>query len=290
MGQAMARRLAEQGFSVVVYNRTLEKAESFQRQFPHTTIASTAAEAVQTAETVITMLADDQAVTQVANGPRGILAGLKPEQVWIDCSTISPELSQSLSRDAAQVGAVRLEAPVGGSVNAAESGTLVVWLGGDVEAVSRVEPVLQVLAARYEYVGPVGQALALKLAINLNLGIQVAALAEGLLLAHRSGIALDRALELMLNSAIASPAMKYRGPWMLELPDMPWFKLDLMKKDLELALAEVSHPAALPLSQTTDHLLQEASQSGWGNQELAALLRALYQRWVHLGELPKSST
>ncbi len=280
MGTAMARRLLAHNFEVTVYNRTQAKADRLASESPRVTVAVSPAAAVRASDVALSMVADDNALNAVSWGADGILAGLKPRQVWVDFSTVSIDISRKLANEASAKGAARLEAPVGGSVNAAESGTLTIWLGGDPDQVPTVSPILQALSTHYEYIGPTGQALALKLAINLNLGIQVLAFAEGLLLAQKAGISADRALSLMENSSIASPALKYRAPWMLTIPDTPWFRLDLMAKDIELALAYADHPDLVPLSASLAHTLRQARQEGWGHDELASVYQFLRDRWA----------
>jgi 3-hydroxyisobutyrate dehydrogenase-like beta-hydroxyacid dehydrogenase len=226
---------------------------------------------------VMTSLPDEDVVQSVASGTDGILAGLGEHKIWADLSTISPRASRELAervRDEGR-GALMLDTPVSGSVPQVKAGTLTIMVGGDEHAYRRVEPVLRVLGTP-EYVGENGQGLALKLAINISLAVQMLAFSEGLLLAERNGIDPHRAAEIMTESPIGSPMLKARVPLVLDRPDETWFDVGLMHKDIRLALATArDEHVVLPSAGLADQVLTEATETGYEHRDIAVLREVL---------------
>jgi 3-hydroxyisobutyrate dehydrogenase-like beta-hydroxyacid dehydrogenase len=156
-----------------------------------------------------------------------------------------------------------------------QSGTLTIMVGGDEEAYARVEPILQELGTPH-HIGENGHGLVLKLAINISLAVQMLAFSEGLLFADRSGVDRKRAVEVMTESPIGSPMLKARADLVLDLPDDAWFDVDLMQKDIVLALdaaRELSVP--LPSAATADEVLTFARAAGYEHRDLASLFEVL---------------
>jgi 3-hydroxyisobutyrate dehydrogenase-like beta-hydroxyacid dehydrogenase len=214
---------------------------------------------------------------EVATRADGILAGLGEDGVWIDMSTVSPRKSRELAARVRERGAWMLDAPVSGSVPQVQAGTLTIMVGGDEGAYRRVEQLLGELGTP-NYVGDNGQGLALKLAINISLAVQMLAFAEGLLLAERSGIDRQRALEVMEESPIGSPMLRARASIILDPPAEAWFDLRFMHKGIELALdAARSLGIPLPTAERADEVLEQAVALGYERRDLAALFQALEQ-------------
>jgi 3-hydroxyisobutyrate dehydrogenase-like beta-hydroxyacid dehydrogenase len=164
---------------------------------------------------------------------------------------------------------------VSGSVPQVQTGTLTIMVGGDEEAYGRVERVLRELGTP-TYIGQNGQGLVLKLAINISLVVQMLALAEGLLLADRSGIDRRLALEVMTGSAIGSPMLKARVPLVLDPPAEAWFSLGLVQKDIELARDMAERlGVALPTADRADEILTLARTLGYERRDLAILFQVL---------------
>jgi 3-hydroxyisobutyrate dehydrogenase len=273
MGGNMAMRLIGAGHEVYgeerqrEHARTLEEAGLRWRESPRAV-----AEAV---EFVFTSLPDDAALESAASGPDGILAGLAAGNVWVDVSTVSPSLSRNLAGRAAEHGAAMLDAPVSGSVPQVQSGTLTIMAGGDEGAYDRVEPILRELGTPTR-IGDNGQGLALKLAINISLAVQMLAFAEGLLLATRDGIDPEIAIEVMTASPIGSPMLKARAPLVADLPDEAWFDVGLMHKDIELALATAEDLGIrLPSATAANQVLGQAEKYGYGHRDIAALYEVI---------------
>ncbi len=274
MGSRMARRLLDAGHSVIGYNRTKAKAQwllDAGMKWGETPRAVAAA-----AEMTFSMVTHTQALQAVTGGPDGILAGLKPGSIYVDMSTVSPAASQALAKQVEAKGACMLDAPVSGSVSTLEEGKLSIMVGGARDAVERARPILEAIGPKVTHVGANGLAVSMKIATNLSLAVQMLAFSEGVLLAEKSGIKRETAVEVLLNSVIASPMIKYRGPFVLKMPAEAWFNVDMMQKDLLLAL-EMGRQLDVPLPTTsiTDQMLTTARAMGLAERDFAVMFEAL---------------
>jgi 3-hydroxyisobutyrate dehydrogenase-like beta-hydroxyacid dehydrogenase len=275
MGGSMAGRLLAAGHSVYGADRSREQAESLLSSGLHW--RDTPRAVAEAADFVFTSIPDDDALEAVASGADGILAGLGPEVIWSDMSTVSPRASRFVAARVRARGARMLDAPVSGSVPQAQAGTLTIMVGGDEDAYARVEPLLRELGTPTR-IGENGHGLVVKLAINISLAVQMLAFSEGLLLATSSGIDPALAVRVMANSAIGSPMLKARAPLVLDLPDDAWFSLGLMQKDLHLA-RDVARGLGVPLptADRAEDVLGLARVLGYQNRDLAALYQVLEQ-------------
>jgi 3-hydroxyisobutyrate dehydrogenase-like beta-hydroxyacid dehydrogenase len=246
MGGRIAERLLASGYEVTGWNRTAAKAEALAGR--GLTVAATPRECAAGADVVLSMVTDTAAVEELAAGPDGIVAGLGPSSVWADMSTISPEVSRRIAARVAEAGAAMLDAPVSGSLTTLEQGQLAIMTGGSEAAFERVKPVLLAIGPKVSRVGDNGQALQVKLAINLALVVQVIGFCEGVALAERAGVSREAAVEAMLDSVVSSPVLNYRGPLILDgrMPEEPPADVDLQQKDLLLAL-ELGRKLGVPL-------------------------------------------
>jgi 3-hydroxyisobutyrate dehydrogenase-like beta-hydroxyacid dehydrogenase len=273
MGGNMAARFLAARYTVYGESRHRDSAQDLQQQGLEW--RDTPRELAQAAGVVLSSLPDDDVLEQVASGSDGILAGLSTDKVWIDLSTVSPRKSRDVARRVREQGATFLDAPVSGSVPQVQSGTLTIMVGGDQQAFARVEPILAELGTPH-YIGENGQGLVLKLAINISLAVQMLAFSEGLLFADRSGVDRKRAVEVMTESPIGSPMLKARADLVLDLPADAWFDVDLMQKDIVLALdaaRELSVP--LPSAAAADEVLTFARAAGYEHRDLASLFEVL---------------
>jgi 3-hydroxyisobutyrate dehydrogenase-like beta-hydroxyacid dehydrogenase len=270
MGSRIAGRLLDAGHPVSATNRTAAKARPLIER--GLVWLGTARDVAASTDVVLSMVTDDDALEAIASGPQGLLAGLRAGQVYVDMSTVSPQASRRLAERVGALGARMLDAPVSGSIPQAESGTLAIMVGGEPDAFAAVEPLLRELGRTVTHVGPNGQGLVLKLAINISLAVQTLAFSEGLLLAERAGVDPDVAAEVMSTSSIGSPMLKARTPLLLHLPDHAWFDVELMQKDIRLArqtAADLHIP--LPSATFADQILTDARDLGYGHRDLAAL-------------------
>jgi len=234
MGGRVTKRLLDAGYDVVGFNRTPAKAQWLLAAGMRW--ASTPREVAESVEIVFTMVTNTDALATVVQGPNGVLAGLRPGKVYIDMSTVSPAKSRELADQVAARGARMLDTPVSGSPITLEQGQLSMMVGGDRETFERVRPVLEAIAPTVNYVGANGQAVLMKIAVNLNLQVQIMAFSEAMLLAEKGGIPRATALKVLLDSVIASPSLKYRTPFILNEPVEAWFNVNMMQKDMLLAL------------------------------------------------------
>ncbi len=276
MGAKMAGRLLGAGHRVYGTNRTRSRAEGLIAD--GLAWCATPREVTDQAEVTFSMVTDDDALDAISFGPDGLLAGLAPGKIYIDMSTVSTVASGRVADRVRGAGAFMLAAPVSGSVPAAAEGSLTIMASGDADAFPAAEPLLKVLGRSVRYVGAGQQALLLKLAINISIGVQMIAFSEGVLLAERGGIDRRLAVEVLTDSAIASPMLKARGPFVLDLPEEAWFDLALMQKDMRLALATGQRfGVPLPTSAVTDDVLTQARAMGYEQRDLAVLFQALSQ-------------
>ncbi|MDR5694013.1 MAG: NAD(P)-dependent oxidoreductase [Armatimonadota bacterium] len=274
MGSRIVKRLLDAGYTVTGYNRTKAKAQwllDLGMRWGETprTVA-------EVADVVFTMVTDTRALRDVTEGPNGILAGLGPGKVYIDMSTVSPAASRELAMRVAEKGARMLDAPVSGSVVTLEQGKLSIMVGGDYETFQQVKPILETIGPKVNYVGGNGQAVLMKIATNLNLGAQMLAFSEAVLLAEKGGIPRKTAVEVLLNSVAASPMLCYRGPFVLEMPEEAWFDVNMMQKDLLIAL-EMGRQLNVPLPTTAiaNEFLTAARGMGLDKNDFAIIFEVL---------------
>lgn len=274
MGSRMVKRLLDAGHTVTGYNRTKAKAQwliDAGMKWAETPRAVAA-----TAETTLSMVTNTQALQAVAVGPDGIIAGLSTGKIYVDMSTVSPAASRDLAKQVEAKSAQMLDAPVSGSVSTLEEGKLSIMVGGKREAVERARPILEAIGPKVTHVGGNGLAVSMKIATNLSLAVQMLAFSEGVLLAQKSGIPRETAVEVLLNSVIASPMVKYRGPFVLKMPGEAWFDVNMMQKDLLLAL-EMGRQLDVPLPTTaiTNEMLTAARGMGLAEKDFAVVFEAL---------------
>jgi 3-hydroxyisobutyrate dehydrogenase-like beta-hydroxyacid dehydrogenase len=274
MGGRVAVRLLAAGHDVYGTNRTPERAAALVerglvwRDKPR--------EVAEAAGVLFSMVTDDAALEAITSGADGLVAGLSTGKLWVDMSTVSPATSIALAKQARSRGASLLDAPVSGSVHEAEEGRLTIMVGGDMHAFAAVEPLLRELGPVVRHIGPNGDGLRLKLAVNISLAAQMLAFSEGVLLAERGGIARELAVEVIAESAVGSPFLHGRAPLVLQLPDEAWFDVALAHKDIRLALATAQRDAVpLPSATLADEWLAKADDLGYAQRDVAALYEVL---------------
>ncbi len=274
MGSRMVKRLLSAGHRVTGYNRTKSKAQWLIDEGMQW--AESPRAVAQAADVVFTMVSNSAALDAVVSGPDGILTAMTPGKVLVDMSTVSPTISRRIAKDVAGKGARMVDAPVSGSVITLEQGNLSIMVGGDQAVFEKVKPVLLDIGPKVNYVGENGLAVTIKIATNLSLAVQMLAFSEGVLLAEKSGIPRETAVQVLLNSVIASPMVKYRGPFVLGMPEEAWFNVNMMQKDLMLAL-ELGRQVDVPLPTTavTNEYLTAARGMGLADEDFAILFQVL---------------
>jgi 3-hydroxyisobutyrate dehydrogenase-like beta-hydroxyacid dehydrogenase len=274
MGGHVVERLLQKGYTVTGYNRTRSKAEWLVKQGMRW--ADSPRAVAKASDVTFTMVSNAAAVSAVADGPDGLLAGFRPDQIFVDMSTVGPAFSCGLAARVREKGADMLDAPVSGSVVTLKEGKLSVMVGGRAETFERVRQVLLDIGPKVTHVGDNGLALSMKIATNLNLAVQMLAFSESVLLAEKSGIARETAVDVLTHSAIASPMIQYRGPFVLRLPDEAWFDVNMMQKDMLLALeAGRQHDLPLPMAAAANEFLTAARAMGFAKEDFAVIFRVL---------------
>jgi 3-hydroxyisobutyrate dehydrogenase-like beta-hydroxyacid dehydrogenase len=274
MGGNMVERLLSKGHTVTGYNRTRGKAERLIKLGMRWAESPRAAAA--SADLVLCMVTNSAALQAVAEGPNGILAGLSKGKVLVEMSTVSPEVSRALACKVREKGADMVDSPVSGSVVTLQQGKLSVMVGGRKETFERIKPVLLDLGPKVTHVGDNGLALSMKIATNLSLAVQMMCFSEGVLLAEKSGIARETAVDVLIHSAAASPMVQYRGPFVLKMPDEAWFDVNMMQKDMLLAL-DMGRKLDVPLPTTAvaNEFLTAARAMGLAKQDFACVFKVL---------------
>lgn len=244
MGKPMGQNLLKAGFQLVVWNRTKERAVDLIGEGAKW--AANPRDVATQADVLITIVSDPAAVEHVLWGENGAMDGLRRGSVYIDSSTVSPELARRAARACSERGIDYLDAPVTGGTWGAEKGELVFMIGGKAEAFERAKPVLEAVGKRFFLLGPNGAGQTVKLAMNMILALEVEALAEGLALVKKAGVAGERLVEVMQSSMARAPVLDVKAPQILKNAYPPSFPLRLMHKDMRLAL-ELAEKEGVPL-------------------------------------------
>jgi 3-hydroxyisobutyrate dehydrogenase-like beta-hydroxyacid dehydrogenase len=222
------------------------------------------------------MVTNSAALGSIINGPDGILAGLQAGKILADMSTVSPAYSREVAAKVREKNADMVDAPVSGSVITLQEGKLSVMVGGRKETFDRIKSLLLDIGPKVTHVGDNGLALVMKIGTNLSLAVQMLAFSEGVLLAEKSGIAREVAVDVLTHSVIASPMVQYRGPFVLKMPEEAWFNVNMMQKDMLLAL-ELGRQLDVPMPTTavTNEFLTAARGMGLVEKDFAVVFDVL---------------
>lgn len=276
MGSAMARALRGAGHDLVLWNRSAEPGARLAGELGGVAVERPRDVAAQ-AGVCISMLADGVAVDAVYGGPDGLVAGAGPANILVDSSTVPPATIRAHAAAARVLGAGILDAPVSGSVALAEAGKLTLMVGGEQADLDRARPVLDAIAATVFHLGPLGSGAAMKLAVNTVIFGLNQALAEGLVLAERAGVARELAYDVIAASAAGAPYVAYKRAAFLD-PDgtSVGFALDLAAKDLGL-IAELATEVGLGMPQAETNLaaIRSASGGGHGDRDFSTVVADL---------------
>jgi 3-hydroxyisobutyrate dehydrogenase-like beta-hydroxyacid dehydrogenase len=274
MGGQMVNRLLGKGHSVTGYNRTRSKAQwLIDRGMKWADSPRAVASA---SDFTFAMVTNAAAISAITEGSEGMLAGLGPGKIFLDMSTVSPGVSRALAAKVRERGADMVDSPVSGSVITLQEGKLSVMVGGRRETFEKVKPLLEDIGPKVTYVGDHGVALSMKIATNLSLAVQMLAFSEGVLLAEKSGIAREVAVDVLTHSAVASPMIQYRGPFVLQQPEEAWFDVNMMQKDMVLAM-ELGRQLNVPLPTTaiSNEFLTAARGMGMEKLDFACMFDVL---------------
>lgn len=274
MGSRMARNLAQKGFDVVAWNRTTARVTELGA-FGVTSAASPKALA-ESVDAFCTCVADPAALRDVALGPQGFIHGAKAGQLFIDFSTVSVELMKELATGFRARGVDVIDAPVTGSKNGAEKGTLVIMAGGESAAMAKAAPIFAAVGEKVIHCGPLGAGTQVKLAGNLLIAAMLEGLSEGLLLTSKAGVDPKKLLEVVQASGFKSPYFEFKGKAILARDFETHFEIDLMHKDLSLFLDNAAaHRVPTPAAAALRETYNLARAMGKGKQDIGAVVTAL---------------
>ena len=236
MGSLIVPRLMAAGHAVTGWNRTRAKAEPLISAGMKWAESPRAAAAVS--EVGFSIVTDGAAVEAVALGPNGIISGMAKGGIYIEMSTIAPEVTREVAGKFAAAGLTMLDGPLSGSPVTVKAGNASIMIGGEREAFERVKGLLTAIGPKVTYIGASGMATQMKIAINLLLMVEVIAFGEAVALAEQGGVAREIAVDAILKSVAASPVLGYRGPFILDgnMPEKPLADVTLQQKDMLLAL------------------------------------------------------
>lgn len=272
MGLRVAQNLLQAGYSLVIYNRTADRAQPLIAQ--GAVFAATPRQAAAQADVVISLVTDDAASREIWLHPKtGAAQGLQQGKVAIVSSTLTVGWTQELAAKVTQTGAAFLDAPVVGSRPQAEAGKLVHLVGGDADTLRQVENIL-LASGTVQHVGTIGQGMAMKLAVNALFGIQVAALAETLEFLTRQGLATDQAMNCLGHLPVLSLAAKGAGGLIVASQHAPLFPIALVEKDFRYAVAAAQAvDAELPTAIAAQQIFQRAIATGYGADNITGVAR-----------------
>jgi 3-hydroxyisobutyrate dehydrogenase len=266
MGHPMAKNLEKAGIPLSVYNRTVEKADDFKQK---SKVVKSVTELVQNNDIIFTMLSNDDALKAVYEE---VLKLNVTGKLFIDMSTVSPEVSNEIGNALKIKESSFIDAPVAGSTKPAAEGTLIIMVGGEEKDVERATPYLEKLGKHIKHLGKNGKGLAAKLSVNYFISALYQGLAETILFSDKLGIERKDMLEIINESASGSSATKVKTPLLVEEDYKPAFSLDLMLKDILLAK---NAGADFPLAQTLIETYKSAQNEGFGKDDVIGIINYL---------------
>lgn len=272
MGKPMARNLAKAGFDVLVYNRSQDDIDELVNEGPQFTAASSAQEVAEQTRVMITMLPDSQDVRDVVFGS-GLLEAITDEHLLIDMSTIAPATSVEVNSALRERGARALDAPVSGGDKGAIAGTLSVMVGGEAADFQRAMPLFEAMGKTIVHVGGPGAGQIVKACNQIVVAINYAAVSEALVLGAKAGVDPVKVVQVLSGGLAASRVMELKGKSMIEHNFAPGFRIDLHRKDLNIAMATArENSVPIPVSAVVGQLFESLAANGQGDLDHSALL------------------
>jgi 2-hydroxy-3-oxopropionate reductase len=275
MGKPMAKNLMEAGYELVLYNRTLEKAQDLAED-GEAAVATNPREVAENGDIIITMLPDSPDVEAVVAGEDGVLEGIRDGVLLVDMSTISPVVTEELAEKLKERGASMLDAPVSGGDVGAIEGTLSIMVGGSEEDFERARPLFDVMGKTVTYVGPSGAGQVVKACNQIVVALTIEAVSEALVLGSKGGVAPEKILDVLSSGLAGNKVMEIKREKFLSHEFDPGFRSELHHKDLGIALAAGrEYGVVLPVTAIVDQMLLAMKKKGWGSEDHSALLRVI---------------
>jgi len=272
MGTPISHNLLKAGFSLMVYDRFAAQTEPFAAL--GVPVGASCADVARKCDVVFTMIGQVAEVLEAVLGPGGVLEGAHPGLTLIDLSTVGIAASKTMAAAAKAKGVAFLDATVNGSVGPAREATMQLMVGGDVAVLEAVMPVLRAISAKVHHLGPNGAGSAMKMVINLMIGMTVLSIAETLTLGRQAGLDPHQMLEILGETAVASPHLKNKGRMMIEGLFEPAFALKYMQKDFDLIM-QAAHDLKTPLftSAIAHQVYTAANVAGYGDLDYGAVVK-----------------
>jgi 2-hydroxy-3-oxopropionate reductase len=286
MGGPMAQNLIEAGYELVLYTRTIEKAEEIAGD--EAAVAGSPKEVAESGDIVITMLPDSPQVEEVVAGEDGVLEGIKEGALLVDMSTISPVVTRELAAKVEERGASMLDAPVSGGDVGAQQGTLSIMVGGGEEDFERAKPLFEVMGQAVTHVGETGAGQTAKAANQIVVALTIEAVSEALVLGSKAGVAPEKIIEALSGGLAGSNVMEAKREKFLSHDFDPGFRIELHHKDLGIALAAGrEYGVSLPVTAVVDQMLEALKAKGRGDRDHSAILTLIEDQAQH--EVGKAS-
>jgi len=274
MGSRMARNFVKKGFETTVWNRTQERCLPLAREGAR--VAATPRELGERSDVVVACVADPPAVERLVFAGDGLLGAARPGFRYLECSTVSPDTTRRVQAALRERGADALEAPVTGSRNGAEQGTLLFMTGGERAVHEELLPVMMAMGTKALYCGEMGQGSTMKLIGNSFISLMLEALCEGIVMGRRAGLELETILEVVQASGFASPYYAFKGSAIAKRDFSEHFAIDLLVKDQSLMLeTAAAQRVPMPGLAAVREVFQSARAQGYGREDICAVVKAL---------------
>lgn len=280
MGKPMAKNLLKAGYPVVVYDIVTEAVKELVQAGAEQGASS--ADVASKSEVIITMLPNSPHVKEVVLGKDGVLEGVKPGTILVDMSSIAPLASKEISEKAAEKGVVMLDAPVSGGEPKAIDGTLSIMVGGPEDAFKKVEEILKKMGASVVHIGDIGSGNITKLANQIIVALNIAAMSEAMVLATKAGVDPEKVFEAIRGGLAGSTVLNAKVPLVLQRNFKPGFRIELHIKDLMNAL-ETGHEIGVPLPLTSQVMetMQALKVDGKAKDDHGGLIQ-YYEKLAHI--------
>jgi 3-hydroxyisobutyrate dehydrogenase-like beta-hydroxyacid dehydrogenase len=274
MGGRMARNLLKKGFPLTVWNRTPERGEPLAKEGAR--VAKSPWDLAEHSDVVVACVADPAAVERLVFADDGLLGGVRPGFRYLECSTVSPDTTRRVQSALRERGADALEAPVTGSKNGAENGTLLFMTGGDRAVHDELMPVMMAMGTKAIHCGEMGQGSTVKLIGNSVISFMLEALCEGIVLGRKAGVPLETIVEVIQASGYASPYYAFKGTAIARRDFEEHFAIDLLVKDQTLMLEQATAlKSPMPGLAAIREVFQAARAQGHGREDICAVVKAL---------------
>jgi len=275
MGIRMANNLIEHGHELVIYNRTIEKADRLIKK--GAVLVQSPLEVGKQVNIIFTMLSDPSAIENIAFGDKGFVKVLKQNSIWVDCSTVNPSYSKLNAEKLKKLNLRFIDAPVAGTLGPAEKGELLFLAGGEEKDIDEVRSLLEVMGKKILHLGENGKGTSIKMVINLLLGQAMVAFSEGLVLGESLGFTKEELFNVLIGGPITAPFLAGKKEKITKNNFDPEFPLKWMYKDFEMAaVTGYENNVSLPITNSAKEIYALADRYGLGDKDFSAVYKFLF--------------